>query len=103
MVMVCPEEKRVYYREHFAEWVASSHMTVQQLESAVGMAQYMSEGFPEGAAHVAPLLELLRKADAWEGSVLGRERERAARLLTALDGGGARVGAVRAARVDGGA
>ena len=66
MVMVCPGEKRAYYRDHFAGWVASSHMTVQQLESAVGMAQYMSEGFPEGAAHVAPLLELLRKADAWE-------------------------------------
>jgi hypothetical protein len=62
MTMTCPEDKRAFYKARFAEWAAATEISLRDIASAAGIAQYLAGGFPAGAAYVAPLLALNRYA-----------------------------------------
>ena len=58
MVMICPEVKYNFYRSKFSEWALEERLSITDLQSAAGIAQWLSQGMPMGAAYVAPLLAL---------------------------------------------
>ena len=64
MVMTCPAIKRDHYHQLFESWLVEEGLTLKEVEQAEGIAQYLAQGFPAGAAYVAPLIALQIRAVA---------------------------------------
>jgi len=64
MVLKCRQDKLGFYRSRFCEWERCPSMTLKDIESAQGIAQFLATAFPAGAAYVAPLIALAKQAKA---------------------------------------
>lgn len=58
MVMICPEDKYLYYLPLFKRWAVASALTVKELSRAAGILQWLSAGLPTVRAYVAPIVAL---------------------------------------------
>jgi hypothetical protein len=57
-IMSCSEEKYLILSEYLAAWVAASSLSLDQVETAVGLMSWASEGIPSFAACVSPMIAM---------------------------------------------